>query len=104
MKEYEFKMYTPMSETMFLILSSLKDDKHGYGIMKFVKEKTQERVIIGAGTMYQTLSKLEHASLIIHTENIDRQKKYVITEKGKEVLLYEIERLKGLIRIAEGNI
>ena len=69
MQEKEIKKYTPMSETMFLLLLSLYDSKHGYGTMKFVKEKTNGRVILGAGTIYQTLSKLEKEKLIIHTEN-----------------------------------
>ena len=101
MDEKEIKKYSPMSETMFLILVSLYDSKHGYGVMKFVKERTKGRIVLGAGTIYQTLSKLERAKLIIHTENIDRQKKYIITDKGKEILDYEIKRLKNFVMIAE---
>ena len=46
-----------MSETMFYILSSLRQERHGYGIMLHVKEITQGRIVLGAGTIYQTLQK-----------------------------------------------
>jgi transcriptional regulator, PadR family len=32
------KRYIPMSETMFYILLSLRQERHGYGIMQHVKE------------------------------------------------------------------
>ena len=34
-----------MSETMFYILSSLRQERHGYGIMLHVKEITQGRIV-----------------------------------------------------------
>ena len=49
------KKLLPMSETMFYILSSLRQERHGYGIMLHVKEITQGRIVLGAGTIYQTL-------------------------------------------------
>lgn len=101
MESKKLKHFKPMSESMLLILISLKNENHGYGIMKFIIEKTNGCVKLGAGTIYQTLSKLEHSKLIRHTENVDRQKKYEITEKGNKVLEYEILRLKNIIAIAE---
>ena len=46
------KKLLPMSETMFYILSSLRQERHGYGIMLHVKEITQGRIVLGAGTIY----------------------------------------------------
>jgi DNA-binding PadR family transcriptional regulator len=57
------KMYAPMSETAFLILLSLEQERHGYGITQYIKEKN-EQVVIGPGTMYGTLSKFEKDGLI----------------------------------------
>ena len=65
-----------MSETMFYILSSLRQERHGYGIMLHVKEITQGRIVLGAGTIYQTLQKLERDRLIRPTREIDRKKQY----------------------------
>jgi len=38
------KRYIPMSETMFYILLSLKEERHGYGILQHVKMQTKGRI------------------------------------------------------------
>ena len=90
-----------MSETMFFILSSLIEERHGYGIMLHVQELTKGRIVLGAGTIYQTLSKLEKDKLIIPTEEIDRKKKYIITESGRSILKCEAERICNLSEFAK---
>ena len=42
------KRYLPMSETMFYILLSLREKRHGYAVMLHVEEITKGRVKIGA--------------------------------------------------------
>lgn len=96
-----FKRYVPMSETMFYILSSLTEERHGYGIMLHIRELTDGRTVLGAGTVYQTLSKLERGGLIIPTEEIERKKKYIITDAGRAVLSREAERICELYEIAK---
>ncbi|GJM80274.1 hypothetical protein HMSSN139_27700 [Paenibacillus sp. HMSSN-139] len=59
------KRFIPMSETMFYILLSLQQERHGYGIMQHVKEITNDRIVLGAGTIYQSLGKLEKDGLIV---------------------------------------
>jgi len=78
------KKLLPMSETMFYILSSLRQERHGYGIMLHVKEITQGRIVLGAGTIYQTLQKL-----------------YLITGLGEELLREEARRIIALSKLAE---
>ena len=58
------RRYLPMSETMFYILLSLKQERHGYAIMQHVKELTDARIELGAGTVYSSLGKLESDGLI----------------------------------------
>lgn len=48
-----------MSETIFYILFGLREERHGYGVMQFVKALAEGRIELGAGTMYSTLRKLE---------------------------------------------
>lgn len=95
------KRYIPMSETMFYILLSLREERHGYGIMQHVEELTNGRVKLGAGTIYQSLSKLSGDRLIRPTEEVDRQKKYVITEVGSQILIKEANRIKELYSAVE---
>ena len=60
----------PLSDGMFYILLSLSEgQRHGYGIMKEVKEKTNNRVRIGPGTLYRSLEKMLEAGLVEDIEN-----------------------------------
>lgn len=96
------KRFIPMSETMLYILLSLRQERHGYGIMQYVKEITHERITLGAGTIYQTLGKLEKDSLISPTREEDRKKFYVMTELGEQVLVEEARRIKEIYENVEG--
>ncbi|MEM1483660.1 helix-turn-helix transcriptional regulator [Oscillospiraceae bacterium PP1C4] len=95
------KRFIPMSETMFYILSSLTEERHGYGIMQYVKELTNGRIVLGAGTIYQTLSKLEAEKLINPIKEIDRKKEYLITDIGETILKLEAQRILKLYSVAK---
>jgi DNA-binding PadR family transcriptional regulator len=96
------KRFIPMSETMFYILLSLQEERHGYGIMQYVKELTKGRIILGAGTIYQSLGKLEDDGLITPVKEIDRRKIYAITAIGRQILLTEAHRIKEIYHNVEG--
>lgn len=96
------KRFVPMSETMFYILFSLQKERHGYGIMQYVKELTKGRIALGAGTIYQSLCKLEGDGLIKPVKEEDRKKIYVITEAGCTILLEEARRIQEIYRCVEG--
>lgn len=92
------KKLLPMSETMLYMLASLLEERHGYGIMLHVKELTDGRIVLGAGTIYQTLGKLEKSELIQSTKEVDRKKFYLITENGKKILSEETDRIGEIYR------
>lgn len=88
--------FIPMSETAYYILLSLTEERHGYGIMQYVTSLTRDRINLGAGTLYGTLSKLEHSGLVMITREESKRKYYLITATGKEVLDKELERIEEL--------
>lgn len=90
------KRFLPMSETMFYILLSLQEERHGYGIMQHVKDLTKGRIELGAGTVYQSLGKLEKDGLITAVREVDRKKLYVISEVGTWILKEEAVRIKEI--------
>lgn len=92
------RVYVPMTETGFYILFCLQEEMHGYSITQKVKEITDGEVIITAGTMYGSLSKMEKDGLIYFVREDEKRKLYHITELGKEVLELEISRIKRLYR------
>jgi len=90
------KRFLPMTETMFYILLSLQEERHGYGVMLHVKEVTKGRIELGAGTIYQSLGKLESEGLIKATKDVDRKKYYLSTEVGTKILKEEARRIKEI--------
>ena len=86
-----------LTEPMYYILLALTKARHGYEIMKTIEVFTQGRVIIGPGTLYALLSRFEEKEFIDLLSIKDRKKTYMITEKGRELLDQEFERLKLLV-------
>jgi len=91
------KTYTPMTETMYYILLSFLDPRHGYGVFLHVKELTNGRIHLGAGTIYNSIAKLERDGLIVMNAHNIRRKIYEITNLGRSVLDTEILRLEELL-------
>lgn len=92
-----------MTETGFYILYYLQKENHGYGIIQLVKEWTNQEIIISAGTMYGSLSKMEKDGLITVTKEEKRRKFYLITDLGKEILHLEIKRIERLYKNSIGE-
>lgn len=84
-------------KSSFYILFCLRSPQHGYAITQQVKQMTNEEVIISAGTMYGTLSKMEKDGLISFYKE-EKRKLYKITGLGREVLETEIKRIKRLYK------
>ena len=97
------RVYVPMSETAFYILFCLRQEMHGYSIPQTGKEMTEGEVVITAGTMYGTLSKMEKDGLISFVREEDKRKLYKITPLGQEILDLEIRRIRRLYRNIGGG-
>lgn len=98
MEERLKRIYCPMSETGFYILFCLQEEMHGYNITRKVKEMTNGEIIITAGTMYGSLSKMEKDGLISFVKEEDKRKSYRITSLGEEILEIEIKRIERLYK------
>ena len=88
------RIYVPMTESGFYILFCLQQPQHGYGISQQVRRMTGGELIISAGTMYGTLSKMEKE---------EKRKLYQITALGKEVLQLEMKRIERLYKNSKGE-
>ncbi|WP_102272772.1 PadR family transcriptional regulator [Cytobacillus massiliigabonensis] len=97
----------PLTEGVYYILLSLYEPRHGYGIMQFVSELSNGRVVLGAGTIYGAIKTLVNRKWIIPLDEEGRKKEYVITDTGKLMVEYEIKRLSELynngLAIAKGE-
>lgn len=98
----------PMTEAMYYILLALLRPGHGYGMMQRIRELSGGRLVMGPGTLYGVLSRMNKEGLIVLTGEDGRRKNYAITEAGKNALLLEYRRLKRLVEdgamLEEGEV
>lgn len=87
-------------EVQIYILLSLYKPRHGYGIILKVQDLTKGRIKLGSGTVYGTLSKMQRDGIVSIYSNEERKTVYEITETGKELINFEIERIKELSKNA----
>ncbi|MBC1374498.1 PadR family transcriptional regulator [Listeria sp. FSL L7-0091] len=92
------KTYLPMTETAFYILLSLVEPRHGYAIIENVAKMTNERIKLGPGTIYGSLSKMNKDQLIQIIQEESNRKIYQITKLGNDILLLEKTRIEELYR------
>ena len=90
-----------LTEVTFLILLSLYTPNHGYGIMKFIEEKTAGRLCLGAGSLYGALNTLCGKKWITPYGSGGRKKEYIITALGKGAVQNEIKRMREVLSIAD---
>ena len=95
------KVYVPMTETGFYILLCLRQETHGYGIVKKTEQLTQGELKISPGTLYGSLSKMEKDGLIRFIREEENRKIYGITELGTKVLDLKMKRIKRLYQSME---
>ena len=88
------KKYLPLTESTFYIMLTLVEPLHGYAVMQKIEEISKGTVKVGPGTLYGAFTSLEKEGLIVKVKEEDRRKSYVLTAKGKKVLMNQIKRLK----------
>lgn len=91
--------FLPLSQATYYILLSLREVRHGYGIMQDVEMVSKGEVTLGPGTLYGALAKLEKQGVIEKAivQDDERRKYYHLTELGKLVVRLEYKRLKSLV-------
>jgi DNA-binding PadR family transcriptional regulator len=98
------EQFQNLTEPMYYILMSLLKEMCGVDIMEKVVEISKGRVKVGPGTVYALLSKFEKENMIRETEVQGRKRSYIITDKGKEILLDEYRRLITMVNDGVLNI
>lgn len=86
--------FQTLTEQMFYILLCLTEECYGMDIMDRVPQMTADRVKIGPGTLYNLLDQFDESGMIRLTKAEGRRRSYILTEKGREALYTEQERMK----------
>ena len=101
----------PLTPVALNVLLALADgERHGYGIMLEVRERTGGRVRLGPGTLYGAIKRLKEGGVIEESgerpdpeADDERRCYYRLTGFGGQVLAAEIGRLDGLVSAARAK-
>jgi DNA-binding PadR family transcriptional regulator len=97
--------HIPLTETVYYILLALFEPAHGYLIMQKVEGLSQGDVRMAAGTLYGAIENLLKWRFIEPVQSEDKRRKvYVITEKGRQILQLDYQRMKHITEITENKI
>lgn len=99
--------FLPLKPHWFHVLLSLADqEKHGYGIMQEVLDRTEGKVRLWPATLYGTLKRLIGGEPIEESDERpvpeldDARRRYCrLTRLGRRVLAAESRRLEDLVRV-----
>ena len=95
------KKLDTLTEQMYYLLLALHEPGHGYAVMERVREMTAGRLQIGPGTLYTLLGRFEGEGLICLHSVADNRKVYGLTQRGREELRHEFDRLRRLVADGE---
>jgi DNA-binding PadR family transcriptional regulator len=101
----------PLTPAVYHILLALADrERHGYGIMQEVHERTNHQVKLGPGTLYGAIKRLIADDLIAESEqrpdpemDDERRTYYRLTPFGLKVTQAEVNRLAEMVAQARSK-
>ena len=92
------EQFQVLSEQMYYILLALWEPQCGADISRHVNDISHGRVRLGPGTLYTLLARFEEQQIIRQTKSEGRRRYYTITDKGKQMLFNEYQRLCTLVK------
>ena len=98
----------PLQPATFHILLAVADeDRHGYGIIGDIEQRTGGQLRLSAGTLYRSIQRMVEQDLIVETDerpapefDDERRRYYRITPFGRRVAKAEAQRLSSLVEQA----
>ena len=110
-RETEVQELLPLTPAVLHILLALaEEERHGYGIMREVEERTEGQTRLGPGTLYGSIKRMLADVLIEGSDkrpdpemDDQRRRYYRITDFGRRVAGAEAERLSGLVETARAR-
>jgi DNA-binding PadR family transcriptional regulator len=104
----DVQRFLPLSPQQFHILLGLADqDRHGYGLILDIAERTGGQMRLGTGTLYTAIARLAELKFVADSARAqgsdDRRRYYKLTPLGRAVLHAETARLETLVRHAHAR-
>ena len=89
--------FKTLTEQMFYILLCLQEECRGMDILEMVRTLTDGRGTIGSGPLYDLLELFVKEEVIRETKAEGRRRSYILTDKGREMLDTETQKLRKRI-------
>lgn len=101
----DLQRYLPLSPQQFHILLALTDqDRHGYGLILDIADRTGGEMRLGTGTLYTAIARLAALGFVADSGKAhERRRYYRITPLGRQVLRAETTRLETLVGLARAK-
>ncbi len=87
-----------------LLLALSEDERHGYGLVQEIAERTDGLVNLDAGNLYRVIKRLVDEGLVAESDHRaapdlgdERRRYYRLTALGGRVLGAELHRLRDLL-------
>jgi len=102
----------PLTEAMFQLLLALADgEKHGYAIIKEVRQRTDGKVRLSAGTLYGLIKRFIEDGYIVECHerpdpalDDERRRYYRLSPSGRALALAEARRMEEAVRDARAKL
>lgn len=93
--------------TFHILMAVAQEDRHGYGIIQDVAQRTGGELNLSAGTLYRSIQRMLEQGLLVETDDRpapefddERRRYYRITAFGTAVARAETRRMAQLVRMA----
>lgn len=102
----------PLTPTVYHVLVALADGvRHGYAVAQDVEELSGGRIVMGPGTLYGSLQRMQENGLIEEADDPEddalhagRRRYYRMTPLGRTALQMESERLLRTATVARARL
>lgn len=109
---YDLDAVLPLTPTVYHVLVALANGpRHGYAVAREVEELSDGRIVMGPGTLYGSLSRMQESGLIAEAENpgeggmhAERRRYYRMTPLGTAALHTETDRLLRAAQLAQRRL
>src|SRR5688572_5288449 len=103
--------FIPLSPVVFeILLAPSGEERHGYGIMQEVEERSGGSTRLRPGTLYRAVARLVEDGLLEESDerpapdqDDERRRYYRLTTLGQKVTAAEARRLANLVRSARAR-
>lgn len=96
----------PLTPAVFHVLLALTGgDRHGYAILKDIRQRTDGRMTMQAGTLYGTLQRLLDLGWVDEIDPPDdeadsRRRYYRLNREGRTAIQADVQRMDDLVKAA----